>query len=101
MMGSPLYMAPEQMSSARDADARSDVFSLGALLYHLLTGTPPFPGRAAVEVFERISQGPPSPLALRPELPPGIEAVTSRCLRKDREQRFPDVAALAAALAPF
>jgi eukaryotic-like serine/threonine-protein kinase len=101
MMGSPLYMAPEQMASARDADARSDVFSLGAIFYHLLTGKPPFLGSSAVDVFERITQGPPSPRELRPELPAGIEAITARCLCKKREQRYPDVAALAAALAPF
>ena len=101
MMGSPLYMAPEQMTSARDVDARSDVFSLGAMLYHLLTNKPPFVGSTAVDVFERISLGPPSPRAVRPDLPAGIEAVTSRCLRKNPDDRFADVAALAAALAPF
>ena len=101
MMGSPLYMAPEQMASARDADARSDVFSLGAVLYHFLTGKPPFVGSSAVDVFERITEGPPSPREIRPDLPDGIEAITSRCLRKKREERFPDVAALAAALVPY
>lgn len=101
MMGSPLYMAPEQMASARDADARSDVFSLGAIFYHFLTGKPPFLGTSAVEVFQLIAAGPPSPRLSRPDLPAGIEAVTSRCLRQEREQRFPDVAELAAALAPF
>ena len=101
MMGSPLYMAPEQMTSARDVDARSDVFSLGAMLYHLLTSKPPFVGNTAVDVFERISLGPPSPRAVRPDLPAGIEAVTSRCLRKNPDDRYADVAALAAALAPF
>ncbi|MEP7123805.1 MAG: serine/threonine-protein kinase [Byssovorax sp.] len=101
MMGSPLYMAPEQMASAREADARSDVFSLGAILYHFLTGKPPFVGSSAVDVFERITEGPPSPRALQPDLPAGIEAITSRCLRKSRAERFPDVAALAAALVPY
>ncbi len=89
MMGSPLYMAPEQMTSARDVDARGDVFSLGAMLYHLLTNKPPFVGNTAVDVFERISLGPPSPRAVRPDLPAGIEAVTSRCLRKTRTTATP------------
>ncbi len=63
LLGTPLYMAPEGMSSPSDVDARADLFALGAVGYFLLTGKSPFPGRTAIEVFKSERQGPPPPLS--------------------------------------
>ncbi|AUX40020.1 protein kinase [Sorangium cellulosum] len=102
LLGSPIYMPPEQMRSARSVDARSDVWALGAILYRLLTGRPPFEGNLLPElVLQVASTDPPPPSALRREIPPGLEAVILRCLQKDPAQRPPTVADLALALAPF
>ncbi|WP_437276456.1 protein kinase [Sorangium sp. So ce375] len=101
VLGTALYMAPEQMRSARAADARSDIWALGAVLYRLLSGAPPFPGQSLLDVCAAIQRGP-APLAeARPGTPPELEAAVLRCLREDPSERPPDVAALAAALAPF
>ncbi|WP_437719369.1 serine/threonine-protein kinase [Sorangium sp. So ce448] len=102
IMGSPLYMSPEQLKSSRDVDARSDIWSLGVILFELLTGAPPFDGATMPQLCVAIMQGIPSPLAaFRSDVPPALEAVIRRCLEKLPEQRFRHVGELAEALAPF
>lgn len=102
MIGSPLYMSPEQMHSSRDVDARTDIWAVGVILYELLAGTSPFTGESLPEVVTKATSHPVPPLAgHRPGLPPDLEAVIQKCLEKDREQRYRNVAELAAALAPF
>jgi serine/threonine-protein kinase len=101
MMGSPLYMAPEQMASARDVDGRADIWSLGIILHSLLTGSPPFRAPTVMGVYELIVQGAPPVRKQRADVPEGVEAAILRCLQKDRKARFADVGELAAALAPF
>jgi serine/threonine-protein kinase len=101
-LGSPLYMSPEQMDASRNVDPRSDVWSLGVTLYELLSGITPFHADGVVQVCTRVFQGEPTPLsAFRPDLPAALGAVILRCFEKDRERRWPNVAELAAALAPF
>ena len=102
VLGSPLYMSPEQMMSARDVDGRTDIWALGTILYELLTGKPPFMADTlpALGVMIATKQAP-SIRTLRPEVPPGVEAVAMCCLEKSREQRYANVAELAQALAPF
>ena len=101
VMGSPAYMSPEQMRSSRDVDARGDIWALGAILHCLLTGKPPFPGDSIPEIHESILAGPPILSDALPGAPEGLEAVLHRCFQRRPEDRYPDVAALAAALAPF
>jgi tRNA A-37 threonylcarbamoyl transferase component Bud32 len=101
-MGSPLYMAPEQMASSRDADRRADIWALGAILYELLSGRVPFSGTTLPEVCFKIATAPPDPLRTsRPDVPASLEAVIHRCLEKDRERRYHNVAELAVGLLPF
>jgi serine/threonine protein kinase len=102
MLGSPLYMSPEQMRSSRDVDARADVWSMGVILFELLAGRPAFPGEKLTEVVLKVTgEPPPSLRRLRPEVPGGLEAIVVKCLEKDRARRFQDVAALAQALRAF
>ena len=102
MLGSPLYMAPEQMRSSRDVDSRGDVWALGVVLFELLTGRSPFEAETMPELCLKIVSEPPLPLAqLRPAVPPGLVAVVDRCLQKEKEKRFATAAELAQALAPF
>jgi len=102
MMGSPLYMSPEQMQSAKGADARVDIWAMGVILYEILAGTVPFGGDSLPEVLVGIMSAEPEPVrSRRPDLPQGLERVILKCLAKDREQRYPTVAALAADLLPF
>ncbi len=102
MMGSPGYMSPEQVRSAKDVDPRTDIWSLGVILYELLTGDQAFPAATIADIFVRILHSPPDPIAMRaPEVPPALVDVVMRCLQKKPEGRYPNVEALADALRPF
>jgi len=101
-LGTPRYMAPEQLRSARTVDARTDVWALGVVLYELLCGKPIFDGDTATELAVSIVIDPHVPLRTRkPELPVALEAIVDRCLAKEPGDRYADVHALAVALAPF
>lgn len=101
-IGSPQYMAPEQMRAASDTDARADIWSLGATLYELITGRPPFDATTIPEVCNLVLEGEVEPpRKFRPEMPLGLEAVVLRCLRKSRDERFATVSELAYALAAY
>jgi serine/threonine-protein kinase len=102
VIGSPLYMAPEQLHSAKDVDARADLWSLGAVLHELITGRPPFEAESAAAIGAKIAASPPTPLAEGcPGAPEGLAAVILRCLEKDPARRYQDIGELALALAPF
>lgn len=102
VMGTPMYMSPEQLRSSRDVDARADVWSLGVVFYELLTGGYPFEGESLPVLYSAILGLPYKPIReRRPDLPPGIEAILAKCLDKDREKRFASVDEFVQALAPF
>jgi len=102
LLGSPLYMSPEQLASSRDVDARTDIWALGVICFQLLTGRPPFIADTLPQLCVAIATQAPTPLlSLRRDLPPGLEAVISRCLQHDRTQRVASVAELARELVKF
>lgn len=101
-LGSPLYMSPEALGSAKNVDNRTDIWALGISLYQLVAGKTPFHALNMGELCGRILAGTPTPLAEhRPDAPAGLENVLFRCLERDRDRRIQHVAALAHALAPF
>jgi serine/threonine-protein kinase len=102
IMGSPLYMSPEQLRSSKDVDARSDVWALGVMLFELVSGVSPFTGDTMPELVARILAEPPPPLVPHhPNVPEGLDAVISRALEKEPQRRYESVGQLAGALLPF
>lgn len=98
-VGSPSYMAPEQMRSRPDLDQRADIWALGAVAYELLSGAPAFDGESITEICAKVLTEDPRPLrALRGDVWPELEAIVGMCLERDREQRFADVQQLSEAL---
>jgi hypothetical protein len=102
ILGSPYYMSPEQMTSSKTVDARTDVWAIGVILYELLTGKVPFPGETIVDIALKAIGSEPPPLAqLRPDLPTALVDTILRCLRRDPAARWTSIAATANALAGF
>lgn len=102
MVGSPLYMSPEQLESSKQADARSDIWSLGVILFELLTGTLPFTGETLPQLVRSVLTGKHAKAReLRGDVPERLSQVIDRCLETDKEKRIANVADLADALAPF
>ncbi|HEU4578594.1 MAG TPA: serine/threonine-protein kinase [Polyangiaceae bacterium] len=101
-IGSPLYMAPEQLANRRDVDARADLWALGVVLYEALTGRVPFATRSLLDLARQVRETT-APLACqqRPDLPEGLSRVIERCLQKHPEDRWSSAVELRAALRPF
>ncbi|HEY5935620.1 MAG TPA: serine/threonine-protein kinase [Kofleriaceae bacterium] len=98
LLGTPAYMSPEQMRSARLVDARSDIWSLGTVLYELLEGRRPFEAESFSEMCVKVAVDPPAEMV---NAPPALRPVVMRCLAKTPEQRFANMAELGRALVPF
>jgi serine/threonine-protein kinase len=99
VMGSPAYMSPEQMMASPSLDGRSDIWSMGALLYELLTTKLPFPGETAFQMFSNAMARPPIPMsAIVPGIPASVQAIVSTCLRKEPGERYATMPELARAL---
>lgn len=102
MIGSPMYMSPEQVRDAKSVDGRSDIWSLGVILHELLTGKPAFRGESLPAICAAIAADQPQSIAAeRQDVPPELVAIVERCLEKDPARRFRTVDELRAALQPF
>ena len=100
-VGTPLYMSPEQVRCSRDVDVRTDVWSLGVILYELVAGVPPFMGNTTAAVAAIVADATPSLREARPDVPAGLEHAVLTALAKSAAHRFPSVEAFGAALMPF
>jgi|CXWL01.1.fsa_nt_gi serine/threonine protein kinase len=101
-VGSPAYMSPEQIRGGEEIDFRSDMFSLGGVMYHMLTGERPFGGSTAYELMDEIlAKDPPPPSEVTPGIPAALDGIVLRALGKSRDERFDSWNAFAAALEPL
>lgn len=101
-LGSPAYMSPEQMRSAKHVDNRADIWSLGAILYQLLSNRMPFEAESPPEMFARVLGDEPTPLQeIVPDIDIGLADIIHKCLAKDRDERYASVSQFAKALAPY
>jgi serine/threonine protein kinase len=99
LIGTPVYMSPEQCRGAGDVDFRSDIYSIACVLYKLITGKPPFEGAGSGEIIAaHLREPPPFAAALVPDLPDMIDLVLQKCLKKDPSQRYQSMTELAEAL---
>jgi serine/threonine-protein kinase len=102
LVGSPLYMAPEQLSSPKNVDSRADVWALGVILFQLVSGKRPFETNNIAQLILMVASEDPTPLStLVKDLPPGFDAAVMNCLKKKPDERTTDVGALATSLEPF
>jgi serine/threonine-protein kinase len=102
MIGTPLYMAPEQAYGDEGVDGRADIYGLGVVAYELLCGEPPFNGPSASAVLAaHLTEEAPALSMRRPDLPSGLEDLVMKCLAKDPRHRWPDAASLARGFGSF
>lgn len=100
VVGTPSYMSPEQASGTSKLDGRSDIYSMGCVVYEMLIGEPPFTGRTAQAIMARqVRQPPPSLRVVRPELPEKVEQAVHRALEKEPDKRPPSAGEFARELA--
>ncbi|WP_437649012.1 serine/threonine-protein kinase [Sorangium sp. So ce362] len=102
LLGSPLYMSPEQVRCAKDVDARTDIWALGVIVYEMLTGRTPYNGDSVPQLFASLlHEVPPTMAQLRPDIPRELDTVVMHCLAKEPEHRWRNVGDLAYALLGF
>jgi serine/threonine-protein kinase len=101
-VGTPLYMSPEQLTSSKSVDMRADIWALGVILFELVAGRTPFRADSLAQLGAHVlTANAPDVRTLVPEVPAGIADAIATCLRRDPRERFPSLAELAAAVAPF
>ncbi len=102
VMGSPLYMSPEQMRSSRNVDPRSDVWAMGVVLYEMITGHVPFDAESMPELCLKVVSDPPRSIdELRPNVPIALKTIMLKCLEKNPDNRYADMSEVASALESF
>ncbi len=95
ILGTPAFMSPEQIRDSVHADHRSDIYALGASLYFLLTGKPPFPGRDLAKTLRRVLDHQPAPVEdYRPDVPKPLRKIVKKCMEKDPARRYKDASVL-------